>query len=163
MRVKLKPITTNRYSLDAATIAKAIEDALDVTAQESLVDLQKTTRTWKTQVNFTITKLKYGRSIGTRSVIYKYVDQGTEAHRIRARNAPYLVFRWGPGRRAKTKVATIASYNGKQGENWAKRKEVWHPGTQARLFTQVINTRNKRRFPKNLNAALREARRKANR
>lgn len=161
MRAKLKPITTKRYSLSPATIAKAIEMALDVTAQESLADLQKTTRTWATPVKFTINKLKYGRSIGTSNVIYKYVDQGTSPHVIRPKRPGYPL-RFKTGGRAKTKVATIASYKGAPGNTPIAAYQVMHPGTQARLFTQVINTRNKRRFPKNLNAALREARQKAN-
>lgn len=155
MRAKIKPIIPKRVFIDVNAYAEAIEEALDQTAQESKADYEKTTRTWQTQVNFTINKTKYGRSIGTRNKIYGYVDQGTEPHIIRPRRAKRL--RFATGGTPKTRINTIASYKGKRGTNWRTAMQVNHPGTKARNFTAVINTRNKRRLPKNMRAALKKA------
>jgi hypothetical protein len=137
MRVKITPILPKK-SLVTSTRAQAlIEAELDDAAKEALGYYEKTTRTWSTSVNFYIRKTKFGRSVGTRSRIYTFVDKGTRAHIIRARNAKALAF--ATGGRPKTRPNVVASYNGAVGRTNVVRQEVKHPGTKARQFTEAIN------------------------
>lgn len=141
MRVKMKPILPKRPIFDVVALEQAVEKSLDDAAKYALDLFEKTTATWETNVKFTITKTKSGRSIGTRSTIYKFVDEGTRPHKIVARNADALVFQYGEARRAKTKPKVISSYKGALGDQWASKKEVNHPGTAPREFTKTIGER----------------------
>lgn len=138
MRIKLQPILPKRAIVPTgAQVQARIEAELDDAAKEALGYYQKTTRTWHTNVNFTITKTKFGRSVGTRSRIFTYVDRGTKAHIIRARNAKTLAFATGGW--PKTRPNTLASYNGAVGKTNVFAQEVHHPGTEARDFTPAVN------------------------
>jgi len=150
MPVRLKPIKPNKKFLgDIGALEHAIESALDDTADFALDLHKKTTTTWDTKVNFYIRKTKFGRSIGTRSNIWKYVDQGTRPHVIQARRAPNLKFRAG-GFRAKTRPNTITSSGGARGGNWVTKRSVRHPGTAARNFSEAIGKRAEKELAKAL-------------
>lgn len=158
MRVKLKPILPKRKILDVNAIERGIEDALDDAAEYAQELYEKTTATWNTDVNFTIRKTKYGRSIGTRSTIFQYVDLGTKPHDIRPRRADALAFQYGEARRAKTKPRVISSYKGNAGDQWARKLVVHHPGTEARNFTVIISERSGQRLRGNLRRNLSRSR-----
>jgi hypothetical protein len=119
-------------------------------------DFEGTTRHWKTPVVFQISKKKTGDSYTftafTDNEIYGYVNDGTDPHVIRAKNAPYLVFTVGGV--AKTSVNSIKSGKGSRGSQWVSKKEVKHPGTKARKFDEKIAQRFKDRWVKESNEAL---------
>lgn len=139
MRVKITPILPKRKLATGAQAQARIEAELDDAAKEAHGLYSKTTATWDTPVNFYIRKLKSGRSVGTRSKVYTFVDKGTRAHIIKARNAKTLAF--ATGGRPKTRPNTLASYNGAPGRTSVFAQEVHHPGTKARAFTEAVNKR----------------------
>lgn len=150
MRIKLTPILPKRKIFDIDALERGIEDALDDASEYAQELFEKTTATWETKVNFTINKTKNGRTVGTRSTIYKYVDLGTKAHEITAKRADALVFQFGAARRAKTKPSVISSYKGNAGDTWRSKKSVQHPGTEPRNFTKIIGERAAQRLRGNL-------------
>ena len=121
-------------------------------------DFEATTNEWKTPVKFDISKRRDGDSYifsaSTDNEIYGYVNNGTEPHIIRAKNAPFLVFR--TGGTAKTSVGQLKSGKGSRGIDWVSKKEVRHPGTEARKFDEIIAKRFKDRWVKESTDALRE-------
>lgn len=120
-------------------------------------DFEQTTKHWKTPVEFDISTRRQGDSYifsaSTDNEIYGYVNDGTEPHIIRAKNAPFLVFR--TGGTAKTTVGQLKSGKGSRGNNWVSKKEVHHPGTEARKFDEIIAKRFRERWVKEANEALR--------
>ncbi|HRA66251.1 MAG TPA: hypothetical protein PL187_09545 [Caldilinea sp.] len=158
MRIQLKPILPKRKILDVIAVERGIEDALNDAAAFAQELYEKTTATWETDVTFTIRKTKYGRSIGTRSTIYTYVDRGTKPHDIRPKRADALAFQYGEARRAKTKPRVISSYKGSPGDQWARKQVVHHPGTEARGFTVEISERANQRLRGNLRRNLSRSR-----
>lgn len=144
MRIKISAKLARSFTGIVPLLERSIDAAMREAADEALVLYRKTTRTWKTTVNFYVRKTKQGYSVGTRSAIFTYVDRGTRAHIIRARRAPFLAFTYPT--RAKTKPRVISSYNGSRGTNWARKKEVRHPGGKARQFTETINVRITKRL-----------------
>jgi len=139
MRVRITPITPKRGVITPARAHALIEAQLDDAAKEAQALYAKTTATWKTKVNFYVNKVKAGRTVGTRSKVFTYVDRGTRAHIIRARNAKTLAF--ATGGKPKTRVNTLASYNGAPGKTAVFAQEVKHPGTKARHFTEAVQKR----------------------
>lgn len=154
MRIRLKPILPRNKLVDADQAGEAIERALDRNAAETFAEYQKIVATWNTQVNFTIHKTKYGRSVGTRSKIFLYVDQGTRPHVIRPKKGKVLKF--ATGGRPKTKPKIISSYKGAQGTDWHSAQQVQHPGTEARKFSAVITTRARSRQARYINQELKK-------
>ena len=157
MRIQVKPIKPKGFPT-GKDAEKAIEATLDDGAQFALELYKKTASTWETAVTFAVKKTKYGRSVGTRSRIYAYVDKGTRPHTIKARRVPVLRFTLGG--RPKTRQNYIASYKGSKGKQWVSKKEVHHPGSKPRNFTAVINTRTKQFMARRANQAMRELKRK---
>lgn len=92
---------------------------------------------------------------------YKYVDLGTKGpYVIRAKHKPYLHFQGGYD----AKTAPGAKYNvglGGNTGNWAKKKQVVHPGIQARGFSEKFNKEVLIGFRRDINNALRRAIRRA--
>lgn len=139
MRIKIIPIKLRKGLPSSSKLDHAIDEMLAEAALEAQDMFKKTTSTWQTHVNFTVNKTKYGRTVGTRSAIYKYVDQGTRSHMIYPRRKRILRFQ--TGYRAKTRPGVIGSSSGgaSGGVVWAKA--VRHPGTQARRFSVTIGER----------------------
>ncbi len=144
-----KIITSNLSKLSKAhqraakQLPLAVAKGYTEIAAESVKLYQKTTRTWKHKPDFYARRTARGVAINTNSVIYGYVDFGTRPHVIRARRAPFLVFRW--PYKAATKPRVIASYRAQYGDNWARKKSVKHPGIKARNFTDEITKRMQKR------------------
>lgn len=143
-RIKaIKP--TRKFLSDINALEDELEKGLDELADETLELYEKTTKTWETNVKFYSRKTKVGRSIGTYSRTYAYVDKGTKAHVIRARRAPMLKFRVG-GFKPKTKVDKINSYKGSPADgDFVSKLSVNHPGTEARNFTKNIEEKMRKR------------------
>jgi hypothetical protein len=124
-------------------------------AAESIDLYRKTTRTWKHQPDFYAERTARGVTINTDSAIYGYVDRGTRAHIIRAKRAPFLVFRY--PYKAATKPRVIGSTKAQYGKFWARKIEVHHPGTKPRHFTDEIARRMQRRAANIMRKHIKEA------
>lgn len=136
---KLTAITVNKAVIDTYKILGVIAAVNLETAKGIRTDLQKTTRTWKHKVLFTIKIDKSGGgevTVYTDNEIYGYVNYGTKPHIIRPRNAKRLAF-YTPFK-AKTRVRFLGSGNGLRGKNLVLSQEVHHPGTEAREWDVVI-------------------------
>ena len=155
MRVHIKPVLPKRPLCDPNELEAAIEEALDHNAADCKAEYEKTVETWQDKPVFTINKTQYGRSVGTRHKVFGYVDRGTEPHMIKPKGAYPLRFKVGGV--PKTKQKTIASYQGRTGNEWRSAAQVRHPGTKARLFSAVIQTRAKQRQSAYLKQAIKKA------
>lgn len=127
------------------------------TAEQIRKDFKKTTKNWKVQVDFKVTRKRKGGSYTfaafTDNEIYGYVNDGTKPHLITAKNAPFLVFSY-PST-PKTQPNVLKSGKGKRGNKWASKKQVKHPGTKARNFDKIIAKRFRDRWVSEANEALR--------
>ena len=117
-------------------------------------EFDKTTRTWKgVKPKFEVLIGLDGKDAtvvvgptGSKLAVSKWVwiDQGTRAHRIRAKKAPFLAFR--SGFKPKTMPNKITSFPGKSFGSWVFKKEVRHPGTKPRSFTIIVVKRRAEPF-----------------
>lgn len=116
--------------------AKAVETALDTTAERVQKDFLKTVRTWENPAGFDILVKQHRRDVVTSDPIYVMLDRGTRAHLILPRRAKYLRFTtpFAP----KTTPQTIGSRAGSKGDTVNFRKGVNHPGTEARDWALTI-------------------------
>lgn len=115
-------------------VDKSIHDLVD---EEALPLFEKTVATWQRQPRFMTRKTARGYGIEVDPLFpFEYVDKGTRAHPIEARNVPLLRF-MGPYH-AKTKVNVISSYHGGRGRVWVSKRMVQHPGIEARNFSDII-------------------------
>jgi len=144
-----KIITSNLSKLSKAhqqaarRIPLAVAKGYTRIAKESIEMYQRTTGTWKNRPNFYAERTANDVTIKTDSQVYGWVDKGTRAHIIRAKNAPFLVFRW--PYRAATRPRVIGSIKAQYGKNWARKVQVKHPGTKPRHFTDEIAKRMQKR------------------
>ena len=137
-------------------LPEVLDDAVRISAVEAQSMFASTTGTWMHQPTFVLQHEGTGRwGIKTDDQIYKWVDLGTKAHVITARNAPYLVFRW-PSK-PKTQPNVLASYMGARGDQWARKKSVHHPGTKPRNFSRNIQKQAQGPTVARLRAALKQA------
>jgi hypothetical protein len=128
-------------------------------------ELDKTTATWKgAKPTFEIAIGLTGRDAivligpaGNKEGAQKWVwlDEGTKPHPIVAKNAPNLIFRDGRGFTPKTKVKTFSSGPGANTGPWVKKKQVTHPGIEARQWSTEIVKRRKKRFTRSILKAAR--------
>lgn len=83
---------------------------------------------------------------GTTEQVNKFVwtDEGTEPHVIKAKNWPTLVFQ--VGYTPKTQPGKIASGPANHFGEFVYPKQVNHPGTEARRFTETIVKRRRKPF-----------------
>lgn len=155
-KITVKPIVPKDLGLDEKSINKAIENALTQSALAIQNDFRVTVQTWKTKPVFKIERIPYGRVVFTENLIYLFMDAGTKEHPIAAKNAPYLVFRSrGSGYSTKTRPNQIASFpGGAANGHLNKRKEVRHPGTEARNFSETIGKKWESEWPKQMDRAL---------
>ena len=112
------------------------------------------TRTWKHRPKFRV-DFQFddrpvsagggaGYAVTTDDPIFHYVDQGTRPHTIRARRGGLHAFqsKFSP----KTRRRVLGSRQGSRSGSLVRPKEVRHPGTQAREFTQEIQKRRRNPF-----------------
>jgi hypothetical protein len=133
-----------------------ILNALRAEGKVVKAELEKTTTTWKgAKPTFTIAIGLTGQDAivligpaGSAKGAQKWgwLDEGTEAHIIKAKNVPNLIFR--TNFTAKTKVKTFSSGAGSISPPWRKAKQVKHPGIDAREWSEEIVKRRKKPFTK---------------
>lgn len=138
-------------ALDSRIVARTIDIAFRDGAEKVQEDFGKTVETWNTAVVFLISRpdldtAEIKVAPGHPAKIYGYVDQGTKAHAIRARNVPYL--RIPRTFVLKTKPGRLQSVAGERSDDAYFRREVWHPGIKARKFTKTILKKWKKSWPK---------------
>lgn len=77
---------------------------------------------------------------------WTWLDQGTRPHMITARRRPTLAFRYG-GFKPKTKVGRFESSSGQAATGpWVYPRQVRHPGTQARNWSEKLSKQRKNKF-----------------
>lgn len=94
-------------------------------------------------------------AIGVNAKIWLWVDKGTRPHVIRAKRAKYLRFQTGYNPRTSYRATTGGT--GKATGDWRQKKEVRHPGTEAREFTEVIYEEYTPKFKKDIEKAFQRA------
>lgn len=151
---KSKVIAPKGLLIDVRSQKRAIGNALNGAAKGVKVDFGVTTRTWDHRPEFAISSPSaFEREVSTDDAVYGMLDEGTKAHDIEVKNAPFLRFKW-RGFRSKTVPNDIRSRKGAQGKLWAQKKIVHHPGTKPRNWTKVIKRKWDRQLPVLLQRAI---------
>ena len=141
-------LTKRRFSI-------AINRAARRLANMAMTDFQSTVETWDTKVNFELVyKLRPSQDIEEFTIyhdnlIYKFVDEGTVAHKI-----PYKPptpefdddgkvklrkrLRFPSSFTPKTSFGELGSVAGGYGDTFVFASEVNHPGAKARNFSELI-------------------------
>lgn len=140
VRVGLEVLKLNKKLYDKEILRRVIDNTLTATAKDIKVDLGVVTQTWNHRPNFII-KLagRNGRTITTDDKAYYYVNKGTPAHLIAARNVARLAFQ--SGYTAKTQPRLLASKPGGASGPVVYTRVVRHPGTEAREFDKTTKAK----------------------
>lgn len=138
---------------------KEIMKELDKLGKAIKHDLEKTTATWDTKVDFRVEVGIQGNgayvAAGTDNVIFNYVSGGTRPHLITPKRSKFLVFR--SGFTPKTSPRTIKVGQGSSSGPLVRAKAVKHPGTKARRFEAKILVRYQDVLPGVMQAAVNRA------
>ncbi len=144
-----KAINFTRYA-DAAMLG--MRDA----AEAAIEDMEKTTKTWRNQPDFTMKEQKDGYLVGTTGKVWNMLDKGTRAHRIVARRAKRL--RFGTGGSPKTRPGFVGSQAGSSGTGGPVFvQSVEHPGTTARNWSKLIAAKYKVQLSRFIGKRIKEA------
>lgn len=159
MSIKFEAIPT-KLNWTADGIARAVEDELNNVMKAARDDFKKTTRTWKTKVDFILMTAHLKNTdleaaTGTDNEIYGYVSRGTRAHIIRPRKARILRFK--SQYRAKTIKRRLGSNAGGASGETVFSANVLHPGTQAREFEEEVADKYQKVLQKRLQDAITKA------
>lgn len=139
------------------------------TGDELKGEHDKVVRQWKHKMTFKAQRTQ-GKSYqvvkiipqGKNKKIWYYVDLGTKPHIIRAKNKPFLKFQSGYSAR----TAPVAKFNQGTGQKfgaWKQKREVHHPGTKARKFSETFFKELTPPFLDRIQAAVKRGLNKANR
>lgn len=154
MRVKVQVTLPKAGLVDMARLRRELDAGLDDSAQRVQANLEKPTSTWQTKVAFQIKAIANGRIISTTNEIYGYVSKGTRPHVIRAKNARYLNF---PSASSpKTSPGSLDSGAGSRGPADTFRRQVFHPGTEARKFDEAAAKIARVEYPKRMQEAVKQ-------
>lgn len=166
-----KAALDQRTMLDEAqrTVSSFMRDTVKPAFEDVVSD-------WDTHVNFAI-KVKVTQAAiraeivptGKGKRVFGYVDKGTPAHIIRAKGArrrrggsSLLAFQTGYESRT-LPVAVAHAGSGRAFGQWAFAKEVHHPGTKARLFSETIHKKTEPEFRRTVENLMRRLARRSNR
>ncbi len=145
-----------RYQRMSRNMPGIVDAAIQSLARDEGIPLfQNTTKTWQHKPTFETVKQPRGWAIKTSDQVYNWVDQGTKPHIITAKNVPFLLFRY-PYKSA-TVPNVISARAAARGNNWARKRSVHHPGTEARNFTDIIMRRLQQRAANRVRQALNDA------
>lgn len=154
-KFKAIPLDLDATGLNPRKVQRAIDTAIGIVAITALQDFQGLVRGWEHKPEFRIEKRENGAAVGTDDDIFRYVDEGTRPHTIRARRAKVLRFM--AGARAKTTPGSLRSGSGGGGEA-TFRRSVQHPGSKARGFSKLVAQRAQERLPDEMRRQLEKAR-----
>lgn len=120
-------------------------------AEASKKDFERTARTWRNQPTFSIkVRGKQSFEVITTNAIYGYLDEGTPAHPIAARNAKTLRFNT-VGFKAKSRPNSLSSLKGSAAKPPAAfPKVVQHPGFPARNYAKLIKVKSQTRLTRSM-------------
>ena len=147
-----KPIKAKKLNVEA--FRRAALNAVEAEAKIHQAKLRPTVRGWTgARPRFeSLTSIRGGDLIavtgpvGDTMGVQKWVwtDLGTRPHRIRAKNAPTLRFQINfiPS----TRPGSFESGRAASWPPWRAPKEVWHPGTEPRRWTETLTKERKRKF-----------------
>ncbi len=155
MSMAVKSITPKKINT-----AKIKSDIIKVSEKQGIVvvnDYKKITKTWsgdkptfpiKTTIknDDLITSIIASGGFGAQKMVW--LDDGTKPHKIKAKNAPRLIFQTGYKR--KTKAKTIGSTSGGSFGPTAVALEVDHPGTEANEFSLTIANKVQPQYTKSI-------------
>lgn len=154
MVVKLTAIKAKGTRLTADKVRRVVKDALDDVSSDVLRDFVETTASWQHKPVFQRRATADGVEVYTDDEIFTWVDRGTPAHDIVAKNAPRLAFQ--SQYTAKTTPGNIASRSGGKSGPFVFAKKVRHPGTEPRKFTETIMRRRQTLLKKRIEEGLRK-------
>lgn len=145
---------------DDKAFTRAMNKAAKSAASDIKGDFEKTTKYWRHKPVFEkvvqIGPNAVAVLVGTDDEIYGYVDGGTKPHVIRATRAKMLRFL--SEYRAHTQPRVLESGRGGARGKAIYRKEVMHPGTEAREFDKLISEKWKDAFKRRMEQAMKEGR-----
>lgn len=156
MKMKMRVFIPRKLAFDPKALTRVIENSLDDAATAIQADFQVTTQTWNKRPEFHIarTRNRLEREIYTEDEIYSYINDGTQPHIIKAKNAPTLAF-YSEGFRSKTVVKAIRSRKGARANaRFVRPLSVQHPGNEAREFDTTIADKWDKEFPTQLQRAI---------
>ena len=155
MKVIAAKIKGSGKLLDPAKLQSSVNAALDKVAKSVQADYKLTYSTWtKVRPDAKISTPAVGqRKVEVTDKIYRMLDYGTRAHRIRPRRAKFLFFARS-GFRAKTRLGWIGSSAGSRGTRDTFAREVRHPGTKPRNWTLTIYERHRLDLQKEVDKAI---------
>lgn len=142
---------------------KEIEKALDDKVKPALINSHKRiVANWEHKPNFQSRKFIRPAQIavnifpsGQNAKIWRFVDEGTKPHKIRAKNVPLLKFRTGYQPKTLAKPARTVPSGGKATGPYVSKAVVNHPGSEARNFTKKIAEDIKPSFKREIENAFR--------
>ena len=150
----IKPGKLNDAAMRAVIEAEAVRVADDIEK-----DFKRTTKTWSRKVKFAkiiaLGKDKIEILVGSDDEIYRYVNEGTQAHVILPKRYTHLRFK--DTFTAKTQPGVVDARPGGSSGSDVYSRGVIHPGTQARNFDDAIATLWRSRMKRRLEKAMREA------
>jgi len=148
--------TIKPQRLKDAEMKREVRNALDRMQRAIKKDYERTTKTWEHKVRFqtqeSIKPTGPAVLVGTDDLIYKFVDEGTRPHLIRARRAPRLVFQ--TGYKSKTLPGVLDARHGGKFGPIATALAVQHPGTEARGFTEMLQKTWQAKFKAEMEKAM---------
>ena len=140
MAIVIKPIKASRLNVDAFRLAFLTE--MNRVISGMLADFNATVSTWDEKPKFQALKGLGNNSggaaviVGTDDEIYKFVDEGTVAHRIPKTGFANLRFQ--PKYTAKSAPFMLGSRSGGPSGSYVFRRTTFVKGIKARKFTDVI-------------------------
>ena len=147
MRVRVARIGSRIAPQWGKEAEKEIRRAIEKTKRPVLKEFQAVVQNWEHKPKFIAKRKGYDitvRPTGPNAKIWRYVNDGTRPHKIKARNAPTLRFKWGGPGSYVPKTKFWGQFGGPgvvRGGTWRSPKEVRHPGTKPREFDSRIANR----------------------
>lgn len=157
MVVKMKPIKPKAMKTDAFRLE--LLNGLRLFGTTAKGDYAKTTGTWKKKPKFYVKiSLRGGNAtvnVYTDNEIYPYLDDGTKGpYQIPKDPGKSKTLRFQEGYATKTSPGLIGSMRGGAYGNYVYRKQVTHPGIEARKFTEIIAKYREKDFQSIMQASL---------
>ena len=146
-----KTIKTPRMNIQPTR--KLIQNAVQAEAKFQKRKLEKTVSAWKRKPKFVQEVVSHdpdlivtvGPEDTKAGLIWFFLDKGTRKnYPIVAKNKPFLVFRqnYSPG----TQVGKFSSSPSGSYGDWRRKRQVTHPGIEARGWTDIISEERQRPF-----------------
>lgn len=144
---------------------KQIEETMEKQVKQALIKShEKIVADWEHKPKFQSRKYirpdRIAENIfptGPNAKIWRFVDEGTRPHVIKAKNVPRLIFKTGYVSKTLARPARTVSGGGKYTGPTVSAVAVNHPGNEAREFTKTIAEDIKPEFKRVIENAFRKA------